>query len=84
LDCEGAGVQQTWINKPVFGGLNGEVEQLIGNLSKGDEIFTEQADPLRTRVHKLERFVTVKGSAYSFLQRTALSRQSGNHLKEKA
>jgi len=26
-----------------------------------------QADPLRTRVHNLERFVTVKGGAYFFL-----------------
>lgn len=60
-------VQQTWVNNPVFGGLNGEVDPLIGNLSKGDEIFTVQADPLRTRVHNLERFVTVKGGAYFFL-----------------
>jgi Dyp-type peroxidase family len=60
-------VQQTWINNPVFGGLDGEVDPLVGNLTKGDEIFTTQADPLRTRVHNLERFVTVKGGAYFFL-----------------
>jgi Dyp-type peroxidase family len=60
-------VQQTWVNNPVFGGLNGEVDPLVGNLSKGDEIFTVQADPLRTRVHNLQRFVTVKGGAYFFL-----------------
>ncbi len=60
-------VQQTWINNSVFGGLNGEVDPLIGNLNKGDEIFTVQADPLRTRVHNLQRFVTVKGGAYFFL-----------------
>jgi len=60
-------VQQTWVNNPVFGGLNGEVDPLIGNLSKGDEIFTVQKDPLRARVHNLERFVTVKGGAYFFL-----------------
>lgn len=60
-------VQQTWINNPVFGGLDGEVDPLVGNLTKGDEIFTVQADPLRTRVHNLERFVTVKGGAYFFL-----------------
>ncbi|MDQ1729660.1 MAG: hypothetical protein QOD33_1785, partial [Pyrinomonadaceae bacterium] len=60
-------VQQTWCNNPVFGGLNGEVDPLVGNLTRGDEIFTVQADPLRTRVHNLERFVTVKGGAYFFL-----------------
>jgi Dyp-type peroxidase family len=76
-------VQQTWINNPVFGGLNGEVDPLIGNIDKTesapvnpvqgngaaerDAIFTIQADPLRTRVHSLERFVTVKGGAYFFL-----------------
>lgn len=60
-------VQQTWCNNPVFGGLDGEVDPLVGNLTKGDEIFTVQADPIRTRVHNLERFVTVKGGAYFFL-----------------
>ena len=60
-------VQQTWINNPVFGGLDGEVDPLIGNLPKGDCIFTVQDQPLRTRVHNLSRFVTVKGGAYFFL-----------------
>lgn len=60
-------VQQTWCNNPVFGGLNGEVDPLVGNLTKGDEIFTVPADPLRTRVHNLQRFVTIKGGAYFFL-----------------
>lgn len=60
-------VQQTWINNPVFGGLNSEVDPLVGNLDKGDAIMTVQADPLRTRVHNLRRFVTVKGGAYFFL-----------------
>ena len=79
-------VQQTWVNNPVFGGLNGEVDPLIGNINKTespaassaqggspsgkaktDAIFTVQSDPLRTRVHNLERFVTVRGGAYFFL-----------------
>ena len=60
-------VQHTWINNPVFGGLNGEVDPLIGHLDKGDEIMTVQADPLRTRVHNLRRFITVRGGAYFFL-----------------
>ena len=60
-------VQQTWINNPVFGGLDGEVDPLVGNISKGDSIFTVQSEPLRTRIHGLSRFVTVKGGAYFFL-----------------
>jgi Dyp-type peroxidase family len=60
-------VQQTWINNPVFGGLYAEVDPLIGNLPKGDALFTVQASPLRSVVHDLSRFVTVKGGAYFFL-----------------
>jgi Dyp-type peroxidase family len=60
-------VQQTWVNNPVFGGLDGEVDPLVGDLPKGDCIFTVPGQPLRTRVHGLSRFVTVKGGAYFFL-----------------
>src|SRR5205809_3737778 len=60
-------VQQTWINNPVFGGLYSEVDPLIGNLPKGDCLFTVQAEPLRERVHNLSRFVTVRGGSYFFL-----------------
>jgi Dyp-type peroxidase family len=60
-------VQQTWLNNSVFGGLEGEVDPLVGNLSKGDCIFTAQGKPLRTRVHNLMRFVTMKGGGYFFL-----------------
>jgi Dyp-type peroxidase family len=60
-------VQQTWINNPVFGGLNGEVDPLVGYVDRGDAIMTVPADPLRTRVHNIRRFVTVKGGAYFFL-----------------
>jgi Dyp-type peroxidase family len=60
-------VQQTWINSPVFGGLYSEVDPLIGNLPKGDYLFTVQAEPLRERVHNLSRFVTVRGGSYFFL-----------------
>jgi Dyp-type peroxidase family len=60
-------VQQTWINNPVFSGLDGEVDPLVGNLSKGDSIFTVQATPLRRRVPGLSRFVVMKGGAYFFL-----------------
>jgi Dyp-type peroxidase family len=60
-------VQQTWLNNPVFAGLDGEVDPLVGNLQKGDSIFTVQAEPLRQRVHNLSRFVVMKGGAYFFL-----------------
>jgi Dyp-type peroxidase family len=63
-------VQQTWINNPVFGGLNGEVDPLVGyqdKLDKGDAKMTVPADPVRTRVHDIPPFVTVKGGAYFFL-----------------
>ncbi len=60
-------VQQTWINNPTFGGLDGEVDPLIGNLPKGGCPFTVPGKTLRTRVDGLSRFVTVKGGAYFFL-----------------
>lgn len=60
-------VQQTWINNPVFAGLDGEVDPLVGNLRKGDSLFTVQAESLRQRIHNLSRFVVVKGGSYFFL-----------------
>jgi len=76
-------VQQTWVNNPVFGGLNGEVDPLIGNISRAETastnaLFTVQADPLRTRVHSLQRFVTVKGGAYFFLPSISALRYLGS------
>ncbi|HEY0736602.1 MAG TPA: hypothetical protein VGD69_16920 [Herpetosiphonaceae bacterium] len=60
-------VQLTWINNPAFGGLYNEVDPLIGNLDRTDGVMTIQCDPLRTRVHNLRRFITVRGGAYFFL-----------------
>jgi hypothetical protein len=40
---------------------------LIGNLPKGDCLFTVEAEPLRERVHNLSRFVTVRGGSDFFL-----------------
>jgi Dyp-type peroxidase family len=60
-------VQQTWINNPVFSGLYAEVDPLVGNLAKGDALFTVPGKPLRSRVHNLSRFVVVKGGSYFFL-----------------
>jgi Dyp-type peroxidase family len=59
-------VQQTWINNPVFGGLNDEVDPLMGD-QDARGIHTIPEDPLRSRLHGLPRFVHVKGGAYFFL-----------------
>lgn len=71
-------VQQTWLNNPVFANLDGDVDPLVGNLPKGDCVFTVQAEPLRSRVHNLKRFVTVKGGAYFFLPSIRALRYLGN------
>ena len=60
-------VQQTWLNNPVFAGLYDEVDPLVGDVARGDQLFTVQAEPLRRRVHGLSRFVVVKGGSYFFL-----------------
>ena len=60
-------VQQTWINNPVFDGLDGEVDPLVGDPKKSKGWMTIQKDPVRERVHNLRRFVTLKGGAYFFL-----------------
>jgi Dyp-type peroxidase family len=60
-------VQQTWVNNTTFAGLQGEVDPLVGNQDDTGGRFTVQEDPLRSRVHDLRSFVTVKGGAYLFL-----------------
>lgn len=60
-------VAQSWINAPIFAGLAGEVDPLVGDVTRGDGLFTIQAEPLRRRIHGLERFVTVRGGAYFFM-----------------
>lgn len=60
-------VQQTWINNPVFSGLYEEVDPLVGDIAKGNKLFTVQSEPLRQTVQNLSRFVVVKGGAYFFL-----------------
>lgn len=59
-------IQQTWINNKKFGGLYDEVDPLVGRHKDGN-LFTIQEDPLRTRVHNLDKFVTVKGGGYFFM-----------------
>ncbi len=57
-------VQQTWINGPSLGGLDGEVDPLVGIRGTG---MTIQAEPVRLRCHNLPSFVTVRGGGYFFL-----------------
>ncbi|HEV7484637.1 MAG TPA: peroxidase [Thermoanaerobaculia bacterium] len=60
-------VQQTWINNPQFGGLHNEVDPLIGDQGSCSSLMTIQADPLRSRIKNMCRFVTTRGGAYAFL-----------------
>jgi Dyp-type peroxidase family len=59
-------VQQTWINGPVFQGLHGEVDPLVGDPAVTAGLFTIPGEPVRERVHGLPRFVEVRGGAYFF------------------
>jgi hypothetical protein len=44
-----------------------EVDPLVGDIAKGNKLFTVQSEPLRQTVQNLSRFVVVKGGAYFFL-----------------
>ena len=62
-------IQQSWLGNPVFGGLNGERDPLVGN-ADGQGVMTVHAkpdDPVRTRIQNLKSFVTVRGGAYFFM-----------------
>ncbi|MCE6989811.1 Dyp-type peroxidase [Dyadobacter sp. CY323] len=59
-------IQQTWVNNQTFGGLNSELDPLIGHRETSDT-FTIPGCPARTRIHGLEDFVTTKGGAYFFM-----------------
>jgi Dyp-type peroxidase family len=67
-------VQQTWINGPIFQGLHGEVDPLVGAPDDTSGLFTIPGDPIRKRVHRLPRFVHVRGGAYFFLPSRAALR----------
>lgn len=60
-------VQQTWANNPKFDGLYNDPDPIIGSRGPGDDIFTEQSEPVRRVVRGLPQFVTVRGGAYFFL-----------------
>ncbi|HZM94688.1 MAG TPA: hypothetical protein VFB92_14765 [Vicinamibacterales bacterium] len=64
-------IQHTWVNNPGFDGLYDDDDPLIGDRGSGHGkpggTFTIQADPIRTRVTGLPRFVQVRGAGYFFL-----------------
>lgn len=59
-------VQQTWTNGPVFQGLHGEVDPLVGDPAPHGGLFTIPEACVRSRVEGLPRFVHVRGGAYFF------------------
>jgi Dyp-type peroxidase family len=59
-------VQQTWLNNVTFSGLTNEADPFVGAPSRGG-LMTIPAEPIRTRVKGIPRFVTTKGGAYFFL-----------------
>jgi len=64
-------IQHTWANNPGFDGLYDDDDPLIGDrggsYGKSAGTFTIQADPVRTRVTGMPRFVHVRGGAYFFM-----------------
>lgn len=60
-------VQQHWINGPKFGGLDDELDPIVGAQPASGGRMTIQARPVSTQVVDLPRFVTVRGGAYFFL-----------------
>jgi Dyp-type peroxidase family len=59
-------VHQTWLNNVTFGGLENEIDPLIGSQSEG-AWMTVPKEPFRRRIKGIERYVTTKGGAYCFL-----------------
>jgi len=59
-------VQQTWCNSPAFNAGFATKDPIIGS-NDGTGYMTLQGCPVRTRVAKMPRFVTVRGGAYMFM-----------------
>jgi Dyp-type peroxidase family len=60
-------VQHTWVNNPVFNGLDDETDPLAGQRRSKASYFTTPARPVRRRYAELPQFVHVRGGAYFFL-----------------
>jgi Dyp-type peroxidase family len=59
-------VQQTWLDNPVFNGLDGEVDPVVGGQTDG-AVMTLQNAPVRRRITGVPDFVTLLGGAYFFV-----------------
>jgi Dyp-type peroxidase family len=59
-------VQQTWVDNPVFAGLDFETDPLIGH-RRDDDTFSVPTSLLRRRAHDVPPFVTIRGGGYFFL-----------------
>jgi len=60
-------IHHTWVNNPKFAGLYDDPDPLIGPRRGPRDVFTIQAQPVRTRLRGLPCFITVQGGAYFFL-----------------
>jgi Dyp-type peroxidase family len=60
-------IQHSWIDDPRFNGLYEDPDPLIGATTQKERAFTIQADPLRTRLHGVPDFTSVRGGGYFFL-----------------
>ena len=60
-------VQHTWVNNPVFNGLENETDPLVGPRRGKASYFTTPARPARRRYAELPQFVHVRGGGYFFL-----------------
>ena len=59
-------IQQAWLSNPGFHGLHGEPDPIMGN-GDGNASITIPADPLRLRLKRMPRAVTVLGGGYFLL-----------------
>jgi Dyp-type peroxidase family len=60
-------VQHTWVNNPVFNGLEDETDPLVGPRNSKRSYFTAPGRPVRRRYAELPQFVHVRGGSYFFL-----------------
>lgn len=71
-------IQQQWLNNPKFLGLYKEVDPLVGyrpEMAREEFMnYTIPNQPIRQKISKLPRFVTVKGGDYFFLPAVSVLR----------
>lgn len=64
-------IQHSWVNNAKFDGLYEDDDPIVGSRGSAGAgpggVFTIQAEPIRTRVTGLPRFVQVRGGGYFFM-----------------